>query len=99
MRAACRARRAFVSVREEDAMTRGTMTRGCIALCALLGATALGLSQAQALSLQECSVKYRAAQSAGTLKGMKWSDFRKAECGADATPAPAAATTPSTATN
>jgi hypothetical protein len=45
------------------------------------------LEPANALSLQECSVKYKAAQTAGTLKGMKWSDFRKAECGADATPA------------
>jgi hypothetical protein len=51
--------------------------------------------------MQECSVKYKAAQTAGTLKGMKWNDFRKAECGADAsaTPgaAPAAATKPAAA--
>jgi hypothetical protein len=48
---------------------------------------------AQALSSQECSAKYQAAKSAGTLNGMKWNDFRKAQCGADATPvaAPAAA--------
>src|SRR5262249_43812523 len=32
----------------------------------------------------ECSAKYKAAQSAGTLKGMKWNDFRKAECSDDA---------------
>jgi hypothetical protein len=38
----------------------------------------------QALTLQECSAKYKAAQSAGTLKGMKWNEFRKAECGANA---------------
>ena len=37
-----------------------------------------------ALTLQECSAKYKAAQSAGTLKGMKWSEFRKAECGTGA---------------
>ncbi len=36
------------------------------------------------LTMAECSTKYQAAKSAGTLKGMKWNDFRKAECGADA---------------
>src|SRR6201996_6251072 len=48
---------------------------------------------AQALTSQECSAKYQAAKSANTLNGMKWNDFRKAQCGADATPmaAPAAA--------
>lgn len=79
------------------------MTTRYVALCtgALLGAIALGSASAQALTMQECSVKYKAAQTAGTLKGMKWNDFRKAECGADAsaTPAaaPAAATKPATA--
>jgi hypothetical protein len=46
---------------------------------------------AQALTMQECSAKYKAAQTAGTLKGQKWNDFRKAECGADAAATPAAA--------
>ncbi len=50
---------------------------------------------AQALSMQECSAKYKAAQAAGTLGGQKWNDFRKAQCGADATPA--AATAPAAA--
>ena len=79
------------------------MTTRYVALCTgvLLGAIALGSASAQALTMQECSVKYKAAQTAGTLKGMKWNDFRKAECGADAsaTPgaAPAAATKPAAA--
>ena len=47
-------------------------------------------SQAQALTAQECSAKYQAAKTAGTLGGQKWNDFRKAQCGADATPAAAA---------
>ena len=47
---------------------------------------------AHALSMQECSAKYKAAQAAGTLKGMKWNDFRKAEC-SDAAATPAASTT------
>ena len=53
---------------------------------------------AQALTSQECSAKYQAAKTAGTLKGQKWNDFRKAECGAGATAAtPAAAPAPATA--
>jgi hypothetical protein len=43
---------------------------------------------AQALTAKECSAKYQAAKAAGTLNGMKWNDFRKAQCGADATAAP-----------
>jgi len=54
-------------------------------------------SPAQALSRQECSAKYQAAKSAGTLNGQKWNDFRKAECGADATATPAAAPAPAPA--
>jgi len=42
---------------------------------------------AQALTTQECSAKYQEAKKAGTLGGQKWNDFRKAQCGADATPA------------
>src|SRR6201989_3536970 len=49
------------------------------------------VSPAQALSTTECSAKYQAAKSAGTLGGQKWNDFRKAQCGADATATPAAA--------
>ena len=45
---------------------------------------------AQALTTQECSAKYQAAKTAGTLAGQKWNDFRKAQC-ADAAAAPAAA--------
>jgi hypothetical protein len=49
---------------------------------------------AQALSTQECSAKYKAAKAAGTLGEQKWNDFRKAQCGADATPAAAPAAAP-----
>jgi hypothetical protein len=51
-------------------------------------------SPAQALTPQECSAKYQAAKTAGTLNGQKWNDFRKAQCAADATAAPAAAPAP-----
>src|ERR1700739_1420019 len=53
---------------------------------------------ANALTPQEGSGKYQAAKKDGTLGGMKWNDFRKAQCGADATPAAApAAPAPTTA--
>jgi cell wall-associated NlpC family hydrolase len=55
------------------------------------------IAPAQALSTQECSAKYQAAKSGGTLNGQKWNDFRKAQCGADATPAAATAATPAAA--
>lgn len=45
---------------------------------------------AQALTMTECSAKYKAAQAAGSLNGQGWNAFRKAECGASAAAAPAA---------
>jgi hypothetical protein len=70
------------------------MTMRYVAVCAgaLLGVVALGNTSANALTMQECSAKYKAAQAAGTLKGMKWNDFRKAECGSNASAAPAPTT-------
>jgi hypothetical protein len=35
---------------------------------------------ATALSMKECSVKYKAAQDAGEAEGLSWSEFRKAQC-------------------
>ena len=55
---------------------------------ALVVAIAVQGNSGNALSMQECSAKYNAAKEAGTLGGMKWNDFRKAQCGADATAAP-----------
>ena len=49
---------------------------------------------ASALTNRECSAKYQAAKKDGTLGGMKWKEFRKAQCGADATPAAAAPAAP-----
>jgi len=63
-------------------------------LCAIAvsGVAALVASApAQALTSQECSAKYQAAKKDGSLGTMKWNDFRKAQCGADATPAAAPA--------
>ena len=59
---------------------------------AMSGLAALAMtSQANALTAQDCSAKYQAAKTAGTLGGQKWNDFRKSQCGADAAAAPAAA--------
>lgn len=67
-------------------------------------AALLASAPAQALTAQECSAKYQAAKKDGSLGTMKWNDFRKAQCGADATPAatptaaaPAAPAEPKTA--
>ncbi|UVK42250.1 hypothetical protein BPNPMPFG_003912 [Mesorhizobium sp. AR07] len=46
--------------------------------------TAAAASGGKGLSMAECSTKYKAAKTANTLKGMKWNDFRKTECGAGA---------------
>lgn len=50
----------------------------------------LAFNPAHALTAAECSAKYQAAKTAGSLNGQKWNDFRKAECSttAAATPAP-----------
>src|SRR3954465_10489589 len=58
--------------------------------------TLIAAGPASALTMQDCSAKYKAARAAGTAKSIKWNDFRKAECGADATAAPAAAAKPET---
>ncbi|MGX5736533.1 hypothetical protein [Bosea thiooxidans] len=69
----------------------------------LASASALALASftvapASALTMKECSVKYQDAKKANTLKGQKWNDFRKAECGDDdANEADAAAAVPETA--
>jgi predicted lipid-binding transport protein (Tim44 family) len=65
---------------------------GAALLSGLLCGVAL---PAQALTMQECSAKYKAAKDAGTLGGQKWNDFRKSQCAAEATPA--AATAPAAA--
>ena len=63
-------------------------------------ATAMMVASAgptHALTMQECSVKYKQAEASGALKGMSWNAFRKAECGANAAPASATTTAASTA--
>lgn len=63
----------------------------------LLALGAAGAGPAHALSMKECSAKYQEAKKAGGT--LSWSDFRKAQCGTEASAAPAAppATAPAAA--
>ncbi len=77
------------------------MQRRLIVSAILAGTAGLILSHltpASALTMKECSAKYRAAQTAGTLGSTSWNDFRKAQCGSTAAAAPAAASPPAPAT-
>jgi hypothetical protein len=75
------------------------MTIRYLTLCAAAVAAAFALqgTSAQALTMSECSAKYKAAKADGSLAGMQWNDFRKAQCGSDTNAAPAAAPASSTA--
>ena len=69
------------------------MTTSSAVFCAAAVTAAVIIAlPAQALTMQECSAKYKAAQAAGTAKGIKWNDFRKAECGPEASAAAPATT-------
>jgi hypothetical protein len=57
------------------------MTSRILPYAAVLGAVVvMGVSPSLALTSKECSVKYQAAKSAGTLNGLSWNEFRKKEC-------------------
>jgi hypothetical protein len=75
------------------------MTMRYVALCAsaVLAAVALQGTSAHALTMAECSAKYKAAKADNSLNGMKWNDFRKAQCGSDSTAAPTTASAPAPA--
>jgi hypothetical protein len=60
-----------------------------IGMAVALAALAALAAPANALTSQECSAKYQAAKTAGTLNGQGWNDFRKSQC-AEAAAAPAA---------
>jgi hypothetical protein len=70
-----------------------TMYSRATACCIAAIAAGLGMAQPQpaaALTMQQCSAKYKAAQTAGTLSGMTWQQFRKANCGPGTSPQAAA---------
>ena len=68
-------------------------TRTIVGVAGCLLAVLTCASPAAALTQKECSEKYQAAKSAGTVGGKSWNDFRKTECAANAAPA---ATEPAT---
>jgi hypothetical protein len=70
------------------------MVRSLVSVALLGLVVGASVSPASALTTKDCSVKYQAAKQAGTLGGKTWNDFRKAECGAEATPAAATTTVP-----
>jgi hypothetical protein len=47
---------------------------------ALVAALSLPTGAAQALTMSECSAKYKDAKAAGSLNGKTWNDFRKEQC-------------------
>jgi hypothetical protein len=73
------------------------MKSNMIWAAAMAGAlTFAAASPASALSMQECSAKYKSAKAAGTLGGQKWNDFRKSQCGSEASAAAKPAAAPQT---
>jgi hypothetical protein len=73
------------------------LTKHLACAATVAGFALFALSPAHALTMSECSAKYKAAQTAGTLNGQKWNDFRKAECSTSTTATPAAAPAPTAA--
>ena len=75
-------------------MMRRLISMGAAIACVI----GVSCGSAYALTMKECSTKYQAAKTAGTLNGQSWRDFRKAQCGTDAAAAPTAAPAPTTTT-
>ena len=57
-----------------------TTRKFLFAAAALAAAIFVMQSSAQALTMSECSAKYKGAKAAGTLNGATWNDFRKSQC-------------------
>jgi hypothetical protein len=88
-------RRAFVasrsprviSVHASPATSEVPMSKtayGTLAGVAALAALAIA-QPASALTMKQCSEKYKTASDAGSVGTTSWNDFRKAECGEGAT--------------
>jgi len=75
-------------------MTKQARITALFGAAAICGAAMVAVAPAQALTSQQCSAKYQAAKTAGTLNGQSWQDFRKTQCGADAAAAAPAAAEP-----
>jgi hypothetical protein len=55
-------------------------TRYVLFAAAAIAAVLAMQSSAQALTMTECSAKYKDAKAAGTLNGATWNAFRKSQC-------------------
>jgi hypothetical protein len=64
------------SLNEEHPMTTRYVLFAAAAVVAVLGMQI----PAHALTMTECSAKYKDAKAAGTLNGATWNDFRKSQC-------------------
>jgi hypothetical protein len=78
------------SSNEEHPMIPRTILFAAAAVIAALATQ----SSADALTLTECSAKYKDAKAAGTLNGASWNDFRKSQCDAGAGSAAKASAAP-----
>jgi hypothetical protein len=72
-----------------DFMSERRNFRQTIAMLAAVLLPLMLVGPATALSMKECSVRYKAAQDAGEAAGVSWSEFRRTQ---SAQPAGAAAT-------
>ena len=55
-------------------------TRNVLFIAAAIAVVLAMQSSAQALTMTECSAKYKDAKAAGTLNGATWNVFRKGQC-------------------
>src|SRR5215469_3693818 len=83
----------------DQSLTATHMTTGYVlfaAAAAFAAALAMQAGSAQALTITECSEKFKEAKAAGSLSGKTLNDFRNKQCGSDGRPkaAKAAATAP-----
>ena len=68
-----------------------TMRNFVLCATAVLAVVALQVASARALTMAECSAKYKDAKTNGALNGQTWNDFRKAQCGSATGTGPAVA--------
>ena len=57
-----------------------TVRKFLFVAAAIAAAIFVTQNSAQALTMSECSAKYKGAKAAGTLNGATWNDFRKSQC-------------------
>lgn len=91
------ARVAVLATEAEKPILRPMFHALALGALVTIAVSVMAPAPANAMTMQECSAKYKAAQAAGTLGSVKWNDFRKAQCGDGAATAPAAA--PATGTS